>query len=193
MKRIRRHAIALLAVSMSWCLAVLAGCQAIGWSTQPTDELPPDKQALDRIAAEHQRAGATRDKVTDPGRPVVDQPDPPPLTGLLGNVQAPIFGEIFTPVNAWAGWVDETTYVQVWAGVSPSKPGRGYVFVGRHTGAHGVIDHDVEPTTSLVAAPAGGLPLKILRVDGDILILVTPDGLEFRFDPASATFDRSGS
>jgi hypothetical protein len=193
MKRINGHPIALLAVSLSWCFAVLAGCQAFGWSTQPTDELPPDKQALESVAAEHQREGATGDKITDPGRPVAAASDPPPLTGMLGNVQAPIFGEIFTPVNAWAGWVDGTTYIQVWAGVSPSKPGRGYVFVGRHTGANGAIDHDVPPTTSLVAAPAGRSPLKILREDGGILILGTPDGLEFRFDPASATFDRSGS
>jgi len=193
MKRIHRHPIALPVVSMSWCLAVLAGCQAIGWSADPTDELPPDKQAIERIAAEHQREGATRDKVTDPGRPVVDQPDPPPLTGLLGNVNAPIAGEIFTPVNAWAGWTDETTYVQVWAGTSPSKPGRGYVFVGRHTGANGVVDHTVQPTTSLVAAPAGRSPLKILRVDGDTLTLGTPDGLTLRFDPAIGAFDRSES
>ena len=187
-----RHRFALLVVSTSWCLAVLAGCQAIGWP-QPTDELPPDKQAMERMAAEHQREGATRDKVTDPGRPAIDQPDPPPLTGLLGSVQAPVFGEIFTPVNAWAGWVDATTYVQVWAGFSPSTPGRGYVFVGRHTGSNGRIDHVVEPSTSLVAAPAGDAPLTILRVDEDMLIMGTPDGLELRFDPASGAFVRSGS
>jgi hypothetical protein len=193
MTPMHRHPTTQLIVAAVSCLLFVAGCQATGWWAPSTDDLPAAKRAIEDTSAEHQREGATRDKNTDPGRPAIVQADPPPLTGLLGNVNAPIAGEIFTPVNAWAGWVDPTTYVEVWAGISPATPGRGFVFVGRHTGADGVIDNDVLPTTSLVAAPAGRSPLKILRVDGDVLILGSPDGRKFRFDPSTGAFDRSES
>jgi hypothetical protein len=125
----------------------------------------------------------------DPGRPLVIQTDPPADTGLLGQVGAPIPGGIFTPENAWADWIDATTYVQVYAGDTPDQPGHGVVFVVRRHGSGGVIDPEIPSTSALVAPPSLGGPLRIVRFEGGEVVVVNPGGHEFRFNPVSSAFD----
>jgi hypothetical protein len=159
----------------------------------PASELPPAKQALETFASEFRSNASKADKSSDPGRPLVDQTDPPPATGLLGQVNAPISGSVFTPTNAWAGWVDTNTYVQVYAGDSPGQSGRGLMFVVRRAGSDGHLDSESSPSTQFVSPPEPGGPLEIVRVEGSELIVSNPQGHEFRFDPASAVFNESGS
>lgn len=154
----------------------------------PASELPPAKQALETFAAEFRSSAPRADKASDSGRPLVDQTDPPPDTGLLGHVNAPVSGSVFTPTNEWAGWVDATTYVQVYAGHSPGQPGPGLMFVVRRAGSDGHLDPESSPSTQFVSPPEPGGPLEIVRVDGSELIVSNPQGQEFRFDPASAAF-----
>jgi hypothetical protein len=158
-------------------------------AARPADRLPPAKQALEDFAARHRANAPKADKHHDAGRPLVLQTDPPPETGLLGTVGAPVMGGIFTPTNAWAGWTTPTTFVQVYAGESPDHPGKGVVLVVRRTGANGRLDPRVEPVVRYIHAPAAGGPLRIVRVSGKNLVLVNRGGHEFVFHPASAAFE----
>ena len=169
--------------------ALVSGIAAA--SLAPSD-LPAEKQALEDFAIRH-RAGASRgDKSHDPGRPLVVQTDPPPETGLLGLVGAPMAAGAFTPTSAWAGWTSPTTYVQVYAGDAPDHPGQGQVLVVRRTGAGGRLDPGVAPVLTLVAPKAAGGALRIARVEGSDLILVNPGGHELVFRPATSSFGTPG-
>ena len=101
-------------------VAVASGCAIGGAGT-----LPSEKVALESFAAASQSAAPRADKSTDPGRPIVIQTDPPPDVGLLGQVNAPAPGGVFTPTNAWAGWIDASTFVQVWQEIGPSSVAAG--------------------------------------------------------------------
>jgi hypothetical protein len=169
-------------------LLVAGGATSMLVAARPADSLPPDKQALEDFAVRHQANAPRADKRKDPGRPLVVQTDPPPEAGLLGVVGAPVPGGVFTPTNAWAGWTTPTTFVQVYAGDSPERPGQGLVFVVRRTGRNGHLDPTVAPVTRFVPAPGAGGPLRIDRVSGTDLILVNRGGHEFVFHPASAAF-----
>jgi hypothetical protein len=155
----------------------------------PTDQLPAEKQALEDFAKTHRDTGPKVDKSKDSGRPAALQTDPPPDTGLLGAVGAPIDGETFTATNEWAGWTSPTTYVQVYAGDSGDNPGRGLMFVVRRTGSGGRIDNAVTATTALITPPALGGPLRIVRVEGTDLVVVNPAGREVSFNPGSGAFN----
>jgi hypothetical protein len=151
-------------------------------------QLPSEKSALESFAAEHRDNAPTNAKQDDPGRPAAGPADEPPDTGLLGKVNAPVSGGVFTPSNAWAGWTDPTTYTQVFAGIDPDS-GKGMVFVVRRPGADGVLTPDAEPMTTFISPPGVGGALQIVRVDGDELVVVNPAGTEFHFRPADARFD----
>ena len=168
---------------------VLGAASALGLSAcaAPPSDLPSEKQALESFALAQRSSGPVADKSTDPGRPVGGQVDPPPAVGLLGQVNAPISSTEFTPTNAWAGWIDATTYVQVFAGGSPAGGGR--MFVMRRTGHAGHLDADSSPTATFVAPPEPGGPLSIVRVDGTRLVVANQHGVEFSFDPVAMTFD----
>ena len=161
-------------------------------ATHPASHLPAAKQALEDFAARHRANAPKRDKADDPGRPLASQTDPPPDTGLLGAVGAPLPGGRFTPTTAWAGWTTPTTYVQVYAGDAPDQPGKGLVLVVRRTGAGGRLDPTIAPITTLVRPPVAGGPLRIVRVDGSGLVLVNPGGHELVFRPASGAFGSAG-
>jgi hypothetical protein len=164
----------------------LVACAA----SAPTD-LPSEKQAQESMALAQRSSGPVADKSTDPGRPVDGQVDPPPAVGLLGQVNAPLSSLEFTPTTAWAGWIDPTTYVQVFAGDSPA--GGGLMFVLRRTGHGGHLDPESSPTGSFIKPPQPGGPLTLVRVEGTKLIVANQHGLEFSFDPVSATFDEPGT
>lgn len=168
---------------------VLAAVSAMGLTAcgGPPGDLPSEKQALESFALAQRSSRPAADKSTDPGRPVDGQVDSPPAVGLLGQVNAPISSTEFTPTNAWAGWIDATTYVQVFAGDAPAGGGR--MFVMRRTGHAGHLDADSSPIATLVLPPEPGGPLSIVRVDGTRLIVANQHGVEFRFDPVAMTFD----
>ena len=165
--------------------AVASGCAIGGAGT-----LPPEKAALESFAAAFQSAAPRADKSSDPGRPLVIQTDSPPDVGLLGQFNAPAPGGVFTPTNAWAGWIDAKTYVQVWAGDQPEFGGGGLIMVMRRPGvgdgAH--LDPNAEPTASYVPPPTKGGPLTIAAVRDGRLVIRNPKGTEFLFDPAAGAF-----
>jgi hypothetical protein len=173
-------------------LLVVGLASGILAAAHPATHLPAAKQALEDFAARHRANAPKRDKAGDPGRPMAAQTDPPPETGLLGAVGAPMPGGRFTPTTAWAGWTTPTTYVQVYAGDAPDHAGKGLVLVVRRTGAHGRLDPTVPAVTTLVRPPAAGGPLRIVRVEGSGLVLVNPGGHEFVFRPASGAFGAGG-
>ena len=170
-------------------VVVLAAAGVIGLSAcaGPPSDVPSEKQALESFALAQRSSGPAADKSTDPGRPVDGQVDPPPAVGLLGQVNAPISSSEFTPTNAWAGWIDATTYVTVFAGDSPASGGR--MFVMRRTGHAGHLDADSSPRVTFVPPPQPSGPLSIVRVEGTRLIIANQDGTEFSFDPVAMTFD----
>lgn len=155
----------------------------------PQDALPPEKQALVDAANAFRQGGQPADKSMDTGRPQIAQGDTAPMTGMLGAVAAPMAGGVFTATNAWAGWIDPTTYVIVYAGAPGENPGQGLVLLMRRTGADGFLDPSAEPTGRLIPAPLPGGPLRIVRLDGRDLIIANPAGHEFRFDPVTASFE----
>lgn len=150
------------------------------------DVLPADKQALEDVARQHQAGGKPADKGADPGRPA-SIPDPPPVTGLLGPVAAPMSEDSFTPINAWAGWVDDTTYEMVWGGwVGDSD--HGAVLVLRRPGANGRVTAGADPQLEIVRVRVGRGPVTIARVSGSDLVLTLPNGNELIFNPAVRAF-----
>jgi hypothetical protein len=168
----------------------VAACASTMVAARPAaDPLPPEKAALETFAANHRATAPRRDKSTDAGRPTEGPPDEPPDTGLLGPANAPVPGGVFTPVNAWAGWTDPSTYTQVYVGDSPERQGEGLVFVVRRPGVDGVLTPGAEPVTTFITPPAVGGPLRIVRVEGQELIVANRGGHEFRFNPADAAFD----
>lgn len=184
MVRKRVAAIAILGGILG--IAVAVGIlQAAG----PGEQLPPEKQALADYMAAFRQAGTPADKSKDAGRPLIVQVDGPPRTGMLGAAQAPAYGGLFTTNNAWAGWLDSTTFVVVYAGAPSDEPGHGLVLAERRVGADGLVDPTVEPVVTLVPAPMPGGPLRIVRVvDGEVIV-ANPGGQEFRFNPLSGVFD----
>ena len=183
-----RHPIRLGAIGAVTLVLALTGIGVISAADPPAEKLPADKQALEDAAAALRATAPKGDKAHDPGRPVNTQTEGPPETGLLGPFNAPVSGTEFTPKNAWAGWTNATTYTQVWAGDSPRDPGHGLVFVVRRRGANGILDDSLAPVPALIKAPAAGGPLRIVRVEGDELIVANPGGHEFRFNPATSSF-----
>ena len=132
------------------------------------------------------------DKSSDPGRPAA-QTDPPPELGLLGNVNAPAPGSVFTPTNEWAGWVDRSTYVQVWAGTKGDGSGAGVLFVMRRQGiGDGIhLDPNSEPTATFVEPPRPAGALRITAVADGKLHIADASGDELVFDPATGAFETS--
>ena len=116
------------------CIALMLLSAAIVATCAPVAALPSQKAAMESRAAAIRSSAPVGDKSSDPGRPVIDQTDPPPEVGLLGNVNAPVSGAIFMPTNEWAGWIDPAMYVQVWAGSKGDGTGTGMVFVIRRRG-----------------------------------------------------------
>lgn len=166
---------------------------ALGASTSGcagTTALPSEKARLESFAAAWQSSGPRADKSSDPGRPLVVQTDPPPAVGLFEHVGAPAPGGVFTPTNAWAGWIDAKTFVQVWAGDRPDSGGGGLIMVMRRPGVgDGVhLDPDAESVVAFVPPPTKGGPLRISAVREDGLVIRNAEGKEFLFDPARGAF-----
>ncbi len=155
-----------------------------------TPSAPSEKVALESFAAAWRSSAPRVDKSSDPGRPIVTETDAPPDVGLFAHANAPAPGGVFTPSNEWAGWIDATTFVQVWAGEQPAVGGGGLVMVMRRPGvgdgAH--LDPDAESTQTFVLPPTSGGPLTIKEVRGPLLVIANPKGTEFLFDPASGVF-----
>jgi hypothetical protein len=158
-------------------------------AASPHADLPAAKQALVDAAKVHRAAGRPAIKATDLGRPLVAQTDEQPATGFLGQVAAPISGEEFTAENAWAGWLDADTYVQVYAGSSPSRPEQGLVFVVRRHGRPDGRGGGLATRGRLIAKPGLGGPASIVRIEGRRVVVRDPHGHEARFDPGTETFD----
>ena len=184
-----RRRTGVVAVCAAAVALVAIGAGILTAANPKDDKLPPEKQALEDFAAANQANAPIKDKAKDPGRPVNTAIDVPPDTGLLGPVNAPVPGGVFTPTNEWAGWVDATAYLQVYAGDSPENPNTGVVFVVRRFGSNGHLDPNLDPVTTFINPPAVGGPLKIVRVEGGELIIANPGGHEFRFNPAAVAFD----
>ena len=155
-----------------------------------TPAMPPEKVALESFAAARRSSAPRADKSSDPGRPVVTETDAPPDVGLFAHANAPAPGGVFTPSNEWAGWIDATTFVQVWAGDQPAFGGGGLVMVMRRPGmGDGVhLDPDAASMQTFVPPPVKGGPLTITGVRDRLLVIGNPNGREFLFDPASGTF-----
>lgn len=181
----RRVRVAALAGGAFALLGIFAGQSLL--AAPPPSQLPPAKQAIEDFAAKHRAAGQAADKKTDPGRPRAE-PDPPAVTGMLGAVGAPEAGEAFTPTSSWAGWTDATTYVQVWGGGNGLDPSQGAVLIAFWHGANGFIDPSSEPVLQSVAPPIPGGPLRILRIEGNDLVVTNPAGREMYFNPAARAF-----
>lgn len=185
--------LAMLGVAAAVVITVIvtagASLKTAADSTTIATVLPPTKQALEDAAASYRATAPKADKAADPGRPVDTQTDGPPETGLLGAFNAPISGTEFTPENAWAGWINAKTYVQVWAGYSPEAPDIGLVFIVRRSGSNGRLDDGEPPAGSLVNAPKGDGPLEIVRAVGTKLIMADAQGRQAQFDTASSVFD----
>jgi len=158
-------------------------------AASPGPVLPPAKQALVDSADAFQHSGKAADKHADSRAPVVQQTDPPPATGLLGPVGAPMPGTTFTTTNAWAGWVNSTTYVLVYAGGPGDDPSAGLVLVMRYTGNNGQLDPNAASDSQLIAPPAPGGPLRIVAFAAGQLVIANLAGRQFNFDPASSRFD----
>lgn len=170
-------------------IVLTAACASVIVAGKPSDDtLPPEKAAQESFAADHRANAPSHDKKDDPGRPAAAPADEPPDTGLLGEVNAPVPGGVFTPTNAWAGWTDPTTYTQVYAGTSPENS-KGLIFVVRRPGEKGLLTPGAEPVATFINPPSVGGALRIVRVDGDDLVVANPGGHEFHFRPADAAFD----
>jgi hypothetical protein len=171
-------------------VVIIVAAAVTGCAIDPVDTLPPEKAALESFAAAFQSAAPRADKSTDPGPPLVIVTDPPPDVGLLDQVNAPAPGGIFTPTNAWAGWIDARTYVQVWAGDQPGSGGGGLMLVIRRPGigdgAH--LDPNAEPTASYVPPPSESGPLTIVAIRDGKLVVRTSTGTEWLFDPGAGAF-----
>jgi len=172
------------AVGIAAAVALSMQSPSTGAANGARETLPPEKQAILDAEASFRTAGQPRDKSKDSGRPLIVQEDPPPLTGMLGAVQAPTFGGVFTTTNAWAGWVNPTTYVTVYAGAPSGSPADGELFVVTRTGRDGRLD-GAGPSGQLVSVPGSGGPLRIVRIDAGDVIVANPGGQEFRFNPLS--------
>ena len=155
-----------------------------------TPPMPSEKAALESFDAARRSSAPRADKASDPGRPIVSETDAPPEIGLFAHANAPAPGGVFTPSNEWAGWIDATTFVQVWAGDQPAFGGGGLVMVMRRLGiGDGVhLDPDAESTQSFIAPPVKGGPLSITGICDGSLVIRNPKGREFLFVPASGTF-----
>lgn len=187
----RYNRLAMVALGAA-AILVLATASFMVAAKPAGDALPPEKQALEDMAAAHRANAPKPNKSNDGGRSAVMAaavPDEPPDTGLLGPVNAPVPGGMFTPANAWADWTDATTYTQVYAGDSPDNPGKGVVVIVRRPGADLLLTAGAAPTITSISPPVAGGPLRIMRVEIGKLIIVNPAGREFRFDPATGTFD----
>ena len=184
-----RHSIRFVAAAALFATVIVAAAAGAMTAANPArDPLPPEKQAQVDAAASLRVSARRADKANDPGRPIAAQADTPPETGLVGLVNAPISGSLFTPQNAWAGWTSATTFTQVWAGAAPGDAGHGLVFVVRRMGDGHILDEGSSPVTVLVAAPAIGGPLKIVRVENGNLVIANPGGHEFTFNPVTGAF-----
>jgi hypothetical protein len=177
----------LLAAAIGICTPFTAA--SLMAAAAPRNDLPAEKQAQIDAAKAHRLAGRPADKAADAGRPHIIQSDEPAATGLLGPVSAPIAGEAFTPANAWAGWVETQTYVQVYAGTSPSNPGQGLLFVVRRHGHQPNADPVGTPQGRTITVSRSGGPVHIVRSDGGRIVVRNSGGHEFRFNPATETFD----
>lgn len=177
-----------------WVRTVIAGTTLVSLAVAvagcaPAPTLPPDKQALESAAAAFRSSGPSVSKPAGTGGPVIFQTDSPPETGLLGQLNAPVAGGVFTPTNAWAGWTSATTYVQVYAGESPDRAGHGLMFVIRRPGIDGQhLDPEGSPSALEVSPPTEGGRLTIDRVEDGKLIVHDLAGTELTFDPVSARF-----
>jgi hypothetical protein len=120
----------------------------------------------------------------------VVQTDPPPEVGLLGPVNAPAPGGVFTPTTAWAGWIDAKTYVTVWAGYEPDAGGDGVMMVMRRPGVgDGLhLDPDGEPSVRYVRPPGQGGSLTIVELRDNKLVVREAHGDAFLFDPDIGAF-----
>jgi hypothetical protein len=184
-----RHSIRFVAAAAVFATVIVAVAAGAMAAANPTrDQLPPEKQAQVDAAASLRVSAPRADKSNDPGRPIAAPADTSPETGLVGAVNAPISGSLFTPQNEWAGWTSATTFTQVWAGAAPGDTGHGLVFVVRRSGDGRLLDDESAPITSLVEAPAIGGPLKIVRVENGNLVIANPGGHEFIFNPATGAF-----
>lgn len=148
--------------------------------------VPPEKQALED-ALDRARADAWRaDKKSDPGRPPEDS-EPAPIVGLIEGFGAPVSGFIFSAENAWCGWLDDRTYVQVWAGAPSMKQEQGMVMVAARGGSDGVWDLSTETQLRLIEVPSGRGPLRVVGVEGGIVTVRGSDGSEASVDARTMT------
>ncbi len=176
-----------VAAAMATVLLLAAVGATLISAADPTDKLPPEKQALVDFAEAQRQGGKPADKTKDRGAPLVLQADPPAEVGLLGQVGAPVAGSIFTAENAWAGWLDDQTYAQVYAGAPGENRTQGLLFLVLRSGERRVLKADGGSDSQVITAPIGG-PLHIVRVEGGLLVVANPSGREVRFDPSSRSF-----
>jgi hypothetical protein len=157
----------------------------------PHRTLPDEKAAMESAAAVLRSSAPRAEKSSDAHGPDVVETDPPPEVGLFENVNAPASGSVFTPSNEWSGWIDASTFVQVWAGEQPDRGGSGVLMVMRRPGvgdgSH--LDPDRPSVQTYVLPPTSGGRLTITRVrDRGVLVIRDPKGQEFEFDAVTGAF-----
>jgi hypothetical protein len=107
-----------------------------------------------------------------------DDPQPPPVTGILDDIGAPEPPAIFQAVNNYTGYLPDGREARVWSGASGSDPTLGEVMTL-------ILSSDSDNVISrkLVTAPSNDGPLVITTtVDSSTLLLAAADGRTFRYE-----------
>jgi aminopeptidase S len=149
-------------------------------------DLPAEKQAIADALRQRQATAPRGDKAHDPGRPAPAPVAEQAPVGMLGALNAPVSGSLFTPTSAWAGWAGTTTYYLVWAGYATDSPGTGLVFVERRSGSAGSLDDTLPSATALVTPAGVSGAVRIVGASGTVLTLADASGAMASFNPATA-------
>lgn len=162
-------------------LGLLAGCES------PTRELPAEKQAILKMAEQHQHLALQNEAPPNPaGQPppeLATPPDPEWQTGIIEGHAAPFSGSVFQLENQWQQVLGER-HVNVYAGALGEDRQQGVVIV--QTTHVADLAHPSNPV--FVRSPARTGALRIVEERGALLTLRALDGSTYTFDVASASF-----
>lgn len=185
-----RFFVAVGVLSVALVLVAVISTTNGGFAATPTDALPADKAALASLQASFRAMYADRQVSADElaKATVIPQPEEPPLTGLLPQLDAPMSSSDFTAVGNAYLTVADGQWIRVWAG-SGSDPTTGRVLVISVPMAGKVVDGLATETVDLLAAPISGGPLTITGVDDQGHVIITnPAGNKIPFNAVSHAF-----
>jgi hypothetical protein len=186
----KRH-LAMLTFAVGLIVGAAGGATQLLAATPQIDPLPPAKQAFeDRLDALRNSVAAADGSISakskDAAAPLILQVEEPPVLGLLEGLDAPISGTIFSPTNAWAGWVSGN-YVRIWAGAPADDQAHALLFIVSRPADGTNIDWSTASDATLLAVPIPG-PVSIRAVESGVMILANPAGAVIRFVPDSRAF-----